>query len=671
MKKHKKISSLLFALFIFCSYTSVFSATQKGYVDATNGLNVRKDAGTTYSKVGTLSFKTEVNIISTKSTADSSTGCPTKVWYYITSGNISGYVCSQYIIITDTGEVSSSEMASMTDKEFEEYLTNQGFPTSYWDKLKTLHKAHPNWVFKAVKAKYTWANALDQENASGRSLYQVTSTGVKNGLQGYLNTGSSYYNYATDKFVAKDGSTWFQANEQTIAYYMDPRNFLTESGIFMFEDLTYYESYQTSDVVKKILYTDFYNNYIKYYIEAAQKHNVSPVYLAALSRQEVGLESGTATSGKAGTYNGVNYDGYYNFYNIGATSGSNPVYNGLAYSKNAGWNTQQKAIVGGAEWIVDGYISKGQYTRYFQKWNTSPTTTTGVWHQYMTDIKALVSPSATTSASYNSMGISNEALVFSIPVYIGMPTKTSLPATGNPNNWLKSLKVDSKAITNFSGSTTTYDLGEVEYEKSKINIEATTVNSNASVDNDGNVNLNVGKNTIKIIVTAQNGAQRTYTLTITRKQNLNNNVEEEITISNILTNLSIKNNNSNIYGFKIGTTTSTLSENVLKQNNKSNIKITTDSGKAKTGALATGDKVTITSNKETKTFQVVIYGDLNGDGKIDAKDLLVMRKYLLKEKTLSGVYFEAARLTRASSITAKDLLLLRKYLLGTMSISQV
>ena len=123
MKKHKKISLLLFALFIFCSYTSVFSATQKGYVDATNGLNVRKDAGTTYSKVGTLSFKTEVNIISTKSTADSSTGCPTKVWYYITSGNISGYVCSQYIIITDTGEVSSSEMASMTDKEFEEYLT--------------------------------------------------------------------------------------------------------------------------------------------------------------------------------------------------------------------------------------------------------------------------------------------------------------------------------------------------------------------------------------------------------------------------------------------------------------------------------------------------------------------------------------------------------------------
>ena len=38
-------------------------------------------------------------------------------------------------------------MATMTDAEFETYLTNQGFPESYKVKLRELHKSHPNWVF--------------------------------------------------------------------------------------------------------------------------------------------------------------------------------------------------------------------------------------------------------------------------------------------------------------------------------------------------------------------------------------------------------------------------------------------------------------------------------------------------------------------------------------------
>lgn len=673
--KFKKFSIFTFVM-VLSFNINTYAATQKGYVTATAGLKLRQDAGTSYKKIDTLKYNTDVEIINSKKTSDNSTGCSSNNWYYVKVGNTQGYACSDYIQITNTSEVSSSEMSTMTEKEFEEYLKNQGFPTSYWESLKSLHKQHPNWVFKGVKAKYTWSNALDQENYKGRSLYQVTSNGVKNGLQGYLNTGSNYYNYATDKFTPYDGSSWYQASEQTIAYYMDPRNFLTETGIFMFEDLTYYKSYQTDKVVKKILYTDFYSDLIKYYIEAAEKHNVSPVYLAALSRQEVGLNSSTATSGKAGTYNNVNYDGYYNFYNIGATSSKNPVYNGLSFSKEKEWNTEEKAIVGGAEWIVDGYISKGQYTRYFQKWNVSPTTTTGIWHQYMTDIKAIVSPAITTSASYKSMGITNEALVFSIPIYIGMPTKTSLPSTGNPNNWLKDLKIDNKTITNFKGETTSYNIGTVSSQTKAIKITTTTVNSNATVDGDGTINLSVGQNKINLIVTAQNGSKRTYTLTITREKDITTPEEvkpvEEITVTKILSNLSIKNNNDMIYGFDLGTTKENITQKILKQNPNSIVKITTNGGKDKTTSiLSTGDKISITSNKETKTYYIVIYGDLNGDGKINAKDLLALRKYLLGEQTLKDAYLKAASITKNSKITAKDLLALRKYLLGEQKISQV
>lgn len=694
MKKRIFHLTLLIFLFILLIPINVYAQDNtKAYIDASLGLKVRKDAGTSYGVVTTLSNKTIVTILDSKKTADSSVGCPTNTWYKISTGSITGYACSQYVIIINESQVTSSEMANMTDKQFDDYLNTQGFPDAYKKSLKELHSKHPNWIFKGIPAKYSWTNALDQEDIKKRSLYQVTSSGVKNGLQGYLDTNSAFYNYETDKFTPLDGSTWFQANRQTVAYFMDPRNFLTDSGIFMFEDLTYHKNFQTDAVVKKILYTDFYKDYIKYYIEAAEKYNVSPVYLAAFSRQEVGLNSGTATSGKAGTYNGVNYDGYYNFFNIGASSGTNPVYNGLAKSKEKGWTTPQKAIVGGAAWIVDGYINQGQYTRYFQKWNVSPTTTTGIWHQYMTDIHALVSPSATTAASYNSMGIANEALVFAIPIYSGMPSSTSLPKTGNPNNWLKDLKVDSKTVANFKGETTSYNLGEVDYTKQTINIATTTVNENASVNISGNVNLSVGTNTIKIIVTSQNGLNRTYTLTIKRKYNPtpptnnnegNNNTTETnndtsnqntatstITVSNILNNLSIKNTNSNIYGFLIGTNASNLYQNILKQNKDAKVKITDSSNKEKTTTLFTGDKVTITSNNETKTYNVVIYGDMSGDGKIDAKDLLLLRKHLLNEKKLTNSYLEAAKITKSSTVTAKDLLLLRKYLLGNEKISQV
>ena len=696
MKKKKVVIGSLIALVPFAFTIPVYAETRTGYVDATSGLYLRKGPGTTYEKLKLITNRTQVDILDEKATDDFSTGCPSNNWYHVKTPAVEGYACSQYIIINETppgGSTSETitEMATMTDEEFENYLVKEGFPSSYISKLKALHKSHPNWVFKGIGAKYTWQNALSQENEKGRSLYQVTSTGVKNGLQGYLNTGSDYYNYSTDTFKAYDGTTWFQANNETISYYMDPRNFLTESGIFMFEDLTYYQSYQTKNVIQKILYTDFYKNYLDYFIEAAAKYNVSPVYLAALARQEVGLNASTATSGNAGTYNGVNYNGYYNFYNIGASSGSNPVYNGLAYAKQQGWDTPQKAIVEGAKWIVSGYISRGQYTRYFQKWNVSPTTATGIWHQYMTDVHALVSPSATTASSYNSIGVINEPLVFSIPIYSGMPESTKLPPTGNPNNWLKDLKIDGTTINGFNSSTTSYSLGEVNYEKTKIKISSTTINQYASVDIDGEYNLNVGKNTINIVVSAQNGAKKTYTLTITRKEQVivddgGDNGDDnggtgdvtpttpetptEPTVNEIINSIGVKYNNSNLFGFSLGYTASTLQQNILKQNDKATVKITDKDGKNKTSALVTGDKVTITSNNETKSFEVVIYGDLNGDGGINAKDLLLMRKYLLKEVTLNGSFLESAKLVRSTSVSAKDLLLMRKHLLGTDKIKQ-
>ena len=86
-----------------------------------------------------------------------------------------------------------------------------------------------------IKTKNNWKDTLKNQNVAGRSTYQSTSSSS----QGYLSTEEGFYDWYTDKFKAQDASTWFQANSETIAYYLDPRNFLTEDGIFMFEDLNY------------------------------------------------------------------------------------------------------------------------------------------------------------------------------------------------------------------------------------------------------------------------------------------------------------------------------------------------------------------------------------------------------------------------------------------------
>ena len=55
---------------------------------------------------------------------------------------------------------------------------------------------------------------------------------------------------------------------------------------------------------------------------------VSPYFLAARSRQELGVKGSGSVSGNYGAYKG-----YYNYYNIGATSGADPISNGLNYAK--------------------------------------------------------------------------------------------------------------------------------------------------------------------------------------------------------------------------------------------------------------------------------------------------------------------------------------------------
>ena len=47
-----------------------------------------------------------------------------------------------------------------------------------------------------------------------------------------------------------------------------------------------------------------------------------------------------------------------------------------------------------------------------------------------------------------------------------------------------------------------------------------------------------------------------------------------------------------------------------------------------------------------KTYDIVIYGDINGDGAVNALDMIKLNRHILGKGTLTGAYLEAADANR-------------------------
>lgn len=314
------------------------------------------------------------------------------------------------------------------------------FPDAYKTKLDALNKTYPNWTFKAVETGLNWNDVIEAEAYStqktGRSLLTKTNSDL------LLSKAATDYNASKGTYIAKDGSSWVSASKAAIAYYVDPRNFLSAGYMFMFEAQDY-NATQTEALVEAILAgTGMANTAIKYVdtsgktittttkystaiVEAGRKAGISPLALASRIKQETGGSLTNNSISGVFVYNKVSYKGYYNFYNIGATSTAtgSAVANGLEYAKKQDWDTPIKAIEGGASFIADSYVKKKQNTVYFQKFNVVNPPFYG--HQYMQNLTAAASEGSSTYTAYNKLGIVNGGHVFNIPVYNNMPSLTS------------------------------------------------------------------------------------------------------------------------------------------------------------------------------------------------------------------------------------------------------
>lgn len=488
--------------------------TQTGKVyGITTYLNVRSGASTSASIIGRLYNDDTVTILGTN-------GNFYKVTYVSEEGTtITGYASTSYIKIIQTAEYEP-------DEDFEAYLTAQGFPESYKPALRTLHALHPQWIFTAQKTGLDWSSAVENEMVLGRNLVH------KSNPESWKSVEKGAYNFTTNSYVGLDGSSWVAASKEIVSYYLDPRNFLTESTILMFENLSYNASVHTEANVKTILKNSFMSGsyttpdtaktytYSATFMKAAQLSGVSPYHLASRALQEQGT-SGTSLS--RGTVSG--YSGYFNFFNIHAyaANGLTAVQNGARYASTTNatfslpWTNQYKAITGGSVWIGTGYIDKLQDTLYLQKFDVVDGSNGFYAHQYMTNIQAAESEAKIMKNAYPDE-IFNSKLEFKIPVYNNMPSSPVSKPTADlsNNNLLDGITVGSYTISpTFNRYTYAYTV-TVPASVTSVSVSASPNHASATVSGTGKITLKDGDNKVSIKCKSPSGLTRTYTVTITK-----------------------------------------------------------------------------------------------------------------------------------------------------------
>ena len=234
------------------------------------------------------------------------------LWYQVTAelngSTFSGYIEREYLAYSNElfleWEDTYFPKTAMFATGSELYPDVEQFPASYQDKLMRLKQAHPNWTFVKQNTNLDWQKVVAAENCEDRNLISQTMGAAYRG---------DYY-----------GQGWYYASEAAVKYYLDPRNFLDDTRVFQFEQLTYNPSYHTRAAVQNILSKTFMKGqlpksdmtYADAFYKIGVSLKVSPFHLACRVYQEQGEGTSPLISG---TYDVVpEYKGYYNYFNIGA-----------------------------------------------------------------------------------------------------------------------------------------------------------------------------------------------------------------------------------------------------------------------------------------------------------------------------------------------------------------
>lgn len=169
-----------------------------------------------------------------------------------------------------------------------------------------------------------------------------------------------------------NGYSWYFPSRSAVSSAMNPNTIWNSSTQkYQMLNLGKYQGIPVSKLNQILKGKGSLSGQGKAVAEGCKKYNINEIYLIS----HAFLESGNGTSNFAsGRY------GMYNYFGIGAYD-NNPN-NAIAFAKRRGWTTPAKGIIGGAKFVRQDYINKGQNTLYRMRWNPKHPAT----HQYATDI---------------------------------------------------------------------------------------------------------------------------------------------------------------------------------------------------------------------------------------------------------------------------------------------
>ena len=652
-----RILLCLALVFLFLIAMTGFAAaeTKTGTV-ATTALNLRSGPGSNYTSLGLLSINKVVIIL------DETYDTRGDKWYHVISpAGTEGFVSAKYIEVNNNAEYQH-------DGDFEAYLTSQGFPESYKPYLRQLHAQYPQWIFKAADTGLDWESVLSAESKIGTSLVASSSPAS------WKSMAEGAYDFTTGKYIEYDSGGWVCASKEIVAYYLDPRNFINPIGAFQFLTHSYDETTQTKEGLQKVIKNSFmsgsfpesgYDTYADVLMEAGKISGVNPYVLASMILVEQG------SSGAGGCISGTvsGYEGYYNFFNIGAyKSGSmSAVTRGVWYASQSGsygrpWDSRYKSIVGGARFYGAQYVQQNKNTLYFKKFNVMNGLSSVGTGQYMTNIQGAESEAASLRNGYTDS--LSDPITLIIPVYKNMPSEAcEMPGDGNNNNYLSSLSVEGFSLTpEFSRYVSDYEL-VVDKSTSYVIVTAKTSSSSASMTGAGKVTLAGDTTIIKIKVTSGSGEKRTYTITVSKAENGQSQQGETKLSSTEYTF------DDCVRGIGEKVSYSTFVKNVTVTGGR--LEVVNAEGSAITsGTMSTGMKTVLYDSKGEKLseYAVVIRGDTSGDGKINSADALAIQKHIVESRPLKNTYLDAADINGDGRVNSLDVLYVQKHIVGSYTI---
>ena len=323
--------------------------------------------------------------------------------------------------------------------------------------IENIQKNHKNWKFKVLYTGLDWNNVIKEESKHGRNLIGVNQKNY---------SGNWLCKECENNKKTYSGGNWVCVSNEAIAYMMDPRNSLYYEDLFQFLELSNDSTVTyNSNIIKSILKNTFLDDgnldtYITTIINRSKEKNVNPYYIAGKIIQEQGIKGGSTFKMKYTENDKTTY--YYNIFNINATGATTSaiVSNALSWAKDKGWDTIEKCLIGGVDFIANGYISVGQDTMYFEKFDVIADTY--YTHQYAQDVMYAQNQGEKLRKILEGINATEYEYTFVIPLYENMPgVACKRPSTTRSDDGINnnnSVENDNNPTAN--NTSTEYKIGD-------------------------------------------------------------------------------------------------------------------------------------------------------------------------------------------------------------------